>query len=156
MNPNVLCQESSVAAAVGTSLVGSTYKVYGLSIPQSNFEDIINQSADDEQNLLGLGVYQSSDSVIGPAVINFQVADSAYNIIMSLPGYAAAYFSSGVGDTRFDPSAFFVFMNGQADRYKDRRDRAFRSLQNILESGTGPGMIDTNQPGYSQPAAPVY
>ena len=103
LNPNVLCQESSVAAAVGTSLVGSTYKVYGLSIPQSNFEDIINQSADDEQNLLGLGVYQSSDSVIGPAVINFQVADSAYNIIMSLPGYAAAYFSSGVGDTRFDP-----------------------------------------------------
>jgi len=158
LNSNVLCQESSVAAAVGTTLnaVNSTYKIYGLTVSQANFEDIMNQSASDEQNLIDPATFSSTTQPTLGALINFQVADMAYNVIMAMPVYSAVYFASGVGDTRFDPSVLITFMNAQADRYKQRRDRALRTLQNILSSDTGAGMINSDQPGYSSPASPIY
>ena len=156
LNPNVLAAESDVAAAVGTTLAAGNYKIYGLTVPQANFESIINRTANDEQNLLGSSVYTSSDPLIGPAVVAFQIADSAYRITLAMPGYAAVYFASGVGDTRFDPSVLVTFMNAQATRFLTERDRAFRALQAILVSDTGNAMIDTSQPGYSQPSAPIY
>ena len=153
----MVCQESSVASAVGTTLSGTSYKIYGLTVPQSNFEDIMNQTANEEANIYSLAFGNQSDPVIGPALIAFQVADCAYRVVLAMPGYAAVYFSSGVGDTRFDPSVLVTFLNAQADRYLTIRDRAARSLQNILESGTGTqDMISTNQPGYGQPSAPFY
>ena len=152
----ILAVEADVAAAVGTTLNGSNYLIMGLTVPQANFQSIIQRTANDEQNLLGSSVYNSSDALIGPAVVAFQIADSAYRIILSLPGYSATYFSGGVGDTRFDPNVLITFMNAQSARYMEERDRAFRALQNILSSDTGTGMIDSNQPGYSQPAPPMY
>ena len=152
----ILAVEADVAAAVGTTLNSGNYLVMGLTVPQVNFQSIIQRTANDEQNLLGSSVYNSSDPLIAPAVVAFQIADSAYRIILSLPGYSAVYFAGGVGDTRFDPNVLMTFMKGQSDAYKEERDRAFRALQNILSNDTGTGMIDTNQPGYSQPAPPMY
>ncbi len=156
LNPNVLVSESDVAACVGTVLNGTSYVVMGLTLPQSNFQSIINRVASDEANLLGSAVYTSSDPLIGPAVVAFQIADSAYRIVLSLPGYSATYFASGVGDTHFDPSILVTLMESQAKRFLLERDRAFRSLQNILLSDTGTTMIDSNQPGYSQASSPIY
>jgi hypothetical protein len=165
LNPNVLVAEADVAAACGTTLTTLTagpmsgtpgYLLYGLQIPQVNFESRINMVANGEENLLGDDTYHSSSTLIAQAMLNYQVADSAYAIVLSLPGYSATYFNYGQGDERFDPTPLITLLNGQAERYKEERDRAFRALQDVLVNATGVGTIDMDQPGVSQPAAPVY
>jgi hypothetical protein len=165
LGPNVLVTEADVAAAVGTVLTTLTagpssgspgYFIYGLQVPQINFQSRINQAANNEENLLGDTTYYSSTAAIANAMYAFQVADSAYTIVLSLPGYSTTYFNYGQGDERFDPTPLITLLNGQAERYKEERDRAFRALQDILVNATGVGTIDMDQPGVSQPAAPVY
>jgi hypothetical protein len=116
----------------------------------------MNQSAADEQNIIDPATWSTTSQPVLGALINFQVADMAYNVIMSIPGYSAVYFASGVGDTRFDPTVLLTLVNSQAALYEKRRDRALRTLMDIIVSDTTVDMINTNQPGYGYPAPPVY
>lgn len=155
LDGSVKVAEADVAALLGTTLdaVNLQYKIYGLVVPQANFQSIINTTAFLEQNQLGATVYNASDTITANAVLGYQRQDSAYRICLSLPGYMPTWFNYGVGDERFDPNTLSLYLKEQAAAYKLERDKAFNELQNILSGNT---MIDVDQPGYGAPASPIY
>lgn len=153
LDGSVKVAEVDVAALLGTTLVGSNYTIYGLVVSQANFQSAINTTAFLEQNSLGSDVYNSSTTIVANAVLGYQRFDSAYTIALSLPGYMPTWFNYGVGDERYDPNTLALYLKEQADRFLKERDRAFTALQNIL---SGNIMIDSDQPGYSQPSSPIY
>ncbi len=153
LDASVKITESAVAALMGTTLIATNYTIYGLTVSQANFQSVINTTAFAEKNQLGTSVYDSSDPIIANAVKAYQTQDACYRLALSFPGYSATYFSYGVGDESFNPSTLIMFLSAQADRFKVERDKSFNELQSIL---SGDVMIDTNQPGYSNPASPIY
>lgn len=152
LNSDVLANEADVAARVGALLSGTTYTIYGLIVLQSAIQRIMNTVADSEQNELG-SYYTSTDPKLIAAIAAYQVVDCAYQIILSLPGYAAT-FAVYAADSQTSLNAIVQFINTQAARFKAERDRAFNLVQTF--AGSSFQRIDTQQPGYSSPSPSIY
>ena len=110
LDPSVKIQEADVAALLGTTLVATNYTIYGLVIPQANFQSVINTTAFLEQNSLGSDVYNSGTAIVANAVLGYQRFDSAYAICLSLPGYMPTWFNYSVGDERYDPNTLALYL----------------------------------------------
>ena len=154
LNPNVLVAESDVAARIGAVLSATTYTIFGLVMQQSEFQTIINNQIGEEIALVGTATYNTADSTLQGVMKSYQISDCCYSILTGLAGRAATYFNYSVGDERFDLN--LTFLQEETQMMLKERDRLFNMVQNILSSATGAGTIDSDQPGYSSPSAPVY
>ena len=136
LSTNVIVLESDVAAKCGATLNTTTvtYTMFGLPIPQGDFETIINYCALEEFNLVGSDVYGSTDPATGGAMKDYQVKDCVYNIWLSLPGrIPLGWADTATGEQRITPTLNLI--QTAIKNAKTERDRAFKMLQTMIGGG---------------------